>query len=98
MKICNYVKTKEVTLEELETNFKKVQVVQINEDLKEGCYCCGMAINVDKLRTRPRLICRYCKNCNSINLVYRKFVAGRVERVMIFKEKLDTNAPFSSKK
>jgi ribosomal protein L37AE/L43A len=89
MKISDYVKTKDVTLEELETHFKKVREVQINEVLQEGCYSCGGFVNVDRLRAGAWLIGRYCRNCNSINLIYPKSLAGKVERVMIYKERFD---------
>ncbi len=72
MKIEDYLKTKEVTREELIENFKKVRRFEVNIFNHKGeCFNCGDLLNHEDLKVADGWQhAQYCYVCKSISVAY----------------------------
>ena len=92
MRFSEYLRSKDVTPEELETNFELVKTFVIENNVSSGrCYNCSAVISVEILRVGPWLIGQHCRTCASIIIVNPVNVNNNSCKVAIYKEHEYTN-------
>lgn len=90
MKIMEYVRSKEVTIDEIEKNFTMSRSYEgLVTGGMEECGECGSCANFYRLRSQAWMSSGYCVSCKSITAGFHadRMSGNFSETIMIFKEK-----------
>jgi hypothetical protein len=87
MTIRDYLESKNVTPQELESYFKRFKDFEIIGPIKTNCYNCSAQFGVQRLRVGGWLIGQYCSDCRAINMINPKIENSNIARVTVYVER-----------
>ena len=89
MKISDFLKSKEITHTELDTNFEFERTMSLDWCHHEGCVACGDGINNRILPSGAWTTVQYCWKCNRISIILEQDRMGGVfqDIIHIYKER-----------
>lgn len=87
MSVSAYLRSKDVTPEELKTNFKIVKAFQIDaNESSNKRHNCGALVNLERLSVGQCLTSHYCRFCEAIIMIYPQNLNNSLFYAEVYKE------------